>query len=1218
MQQLSRTVISGNALVANTTSPVTTVTAGEAVIDLIVNKRVGNLSVYSAQNSITFAANGGGNFQSSINDDFTTQITPGILRDPTIVGSIVSQNVITPAELNDPAVTTIVKYFFYDDYTYNGAKSFNTNFRNNGSLSGDPIATSKRTMGMQTGTRVRVLGTNIFLTNTFYFDEKGRNIQSTEENIKDGQEIITRQYHFNGTVLDVDINHSTSNSGYDNFSFVTSYSFDKIWRVTGIYKVLGVNDQIGKLIATYDYDDMGRLKTKHLDPWHNNTDNLYNGKYGQSDIETLNYDYTVQGQLTGINKDYALKTPGKYTVTDHFFGMSIGYDDRDNLFANKLLDGHITGTIWGSQGNDAQRRYDFTYDNAGRLSGAAFIEKPKIGDSWANTRMDFSVLGNNGAGSKIDYDLNGNLLHMTQRGVLTGSTAPVDIDKLSYSYESLGNKLLKVRDNSNIGTANGKLGDFSDGSNGDADDYNYDDNGNLQVDLNKGISTGGINGKAISYNFLDKPENITIPGKGVLKIVYDADGNKVQKKFTSEGSQIVVTTTYVGNLVYKEDDVQYVNFEEGRVRLATWTYSNNGYDIVSIQDGTPMPVNRIGIYDFFIRDNLGNVRAVLTDESHSASSKCSMEPGRSAVEESIFGKVDANGNATSDNEVKARFPIANIPGQGNGNGWQSNTSSYVSRLGNLIGQKIGPNVLLKVMAGDYIDTYAQAFYKNPVSNQNNGSSLVNDVVLSLVQAISGSSFTGNAHGGTSFPDLTSQLTNDVPFKSIVDPDASNNNGTAPKAYLSVLFFDDQFNFITPVNPYDNKQRVWNNPGSNSNNNLRVESYAKQNGYAFVYVSNSSDETVYFDDLVASIKHSPLLEENHYYPFGAKIASISSRKMGDLNEGALKNPFQYQGDFSEVQDETAWNEFELRNYDAQIGRFVQNDPYDQFASGFVGMGNDPVSLPDPSGGWVFSEVGLIEHGLWTVAGATAGAIIARATSGPNQQSIENGALIGAGIGLGASFVNWGAVGNWMGNTWNSINWGGLRGYGNLLANLYNTRDEAAEAWSKEYGADAVKNAVEKSSNIYQYDKEFKDKKTKKITIVTKYFYNPAETDPDDNTGFSPGPGEMKARVPHGSKLVGHIHDHPDDRDVHNLNFSRPTPGYPRPKKGHYDTDFWKLYPTVDFYLLNYHGVLQVSRGDYRYEGTPIDRNDPEIPIERGLLKGQTPFRIPGAFNARFIP
>jgi len=54
------------------------------------------------------------------------------------------------------------------------------------------------------------------------------------------------------------------------------------------------------------------------------------------------------------------------------------------------------------------------------------------------------------------------------------------------------------------------------------------------------------------------------------------------------------------------------------------------------------------------------------------------------------------------------------------------------------------------------------------------------------------------------------------------------------------------------------------------------------------------------------------------------------------------------------------------------------------------------------------------------------------------------------------------------------------------------------------------------------------------------------------------------------------------------------------------------------LLNYHGVLQVSRGDYRYEGTPIDRNDPEIPIERGLLKGQTPFRIPGAFNARFIP
>jgi hypothetical protein len=40
---------------------------------------------------------------------------------------------------------------------------------------------------------------------------------------------------------------------------------------------------------------------------------------------------------------------------------------------------------------------------------------------------------------------------------------------------------------------------------------------------------------------------------------------------------------------------------------------------------------------------------------------------------------------------------------------------------------------------------------------------------------------------------------------------------------------------------------------------------------------------------------------------------------------------------------------LRSYDPQIGRFLQNDPYDEFASGYVGMGNDPANLTDPSGG-----------------------------------------------------------------------------------------------------------------------------------------------------------------------------------------------------------------------------------------------------------------------------
>ncbi len=54
--------------------------------------------------------------------------------------------------------------------------------------------------------------------------------------------------------------------------------------------------------------------------------------------------------------------------------------------------------------------------------------------------------------------------------------------------------------------------------------------------------------------------------------------------------------------------------------------------------------------------------------------------------------------------------------------------------------------------------------------------------------------------------------------------------------------------------------------------------APKNGYAYIYVSNESDEMVYFDNLQVSQVHGQILEENHYYAYGLKIAGISSRQI----------------------------------------------------------------------------------------------------------------------------------------------------------------------------------------------------------------------------------------------------------------------------------------------------------------------------------------------------
>jgi RHS repeat-associated protein len=127
------------------------------------------------------------------------------------------------------------------------------------------------------------------------------------------------------------------------------------------------------------------------------------------------------------------------------------------------------------------------------------------------------------------------------------------------------------------------------------------------------------------------------------------------------------------------------------------------------------------------------------------------------------------------------------------------------------------------------------------------------------------------------------------------------------------------------------------------------------------------------------------KDGDYYAYGLKIAAISSKAYNAPN-----NPYQYQGDYSEFDDETGYNEFTLRNYDPQTGRFVQADPYDQFPSPYTGMGNDPVNMTDPSGG--FAGMGMFNSML---AGAVGGYLV--------------GGIAAAVTGNGDEFHKWGAIG-----------------------------------------------------------------------------------------------------------------------------------------------------------------------------------------------------------------
>jgi RHS repeat-associated protein len=78
----------------------------------------------------------------------------------------------------------------------------------------------------------------------------------------------------------------------------------------------------------------------------------------------------------------------------------------------------------------------------------------------------------------------------------------------------------------------------------------------------------------------------------------------------------------------------------------------------------------------------------------------------------------------------------------------------------------------------------------------------------------------------------------------------------------------------------------------------------------------------------------------YYPFGMPMPSRNL-------EGGYR--YGYQGEFAEKDPETGFNSFELRLWDARIGRWMSPDPYGQYPSAYLGMGNNPINGVDPDGG-----------------------------------------------------------------------------------------------------------------------------------------------------------------------------------------------------------------------------------------------------------------------------
>ncbi|HVY76216.1 MAG TPA: DUF6443 domain-containing protein [Puia sp.] len=863
---------------------------------------------------------------------------------------------------------------FYDDYswvatysagvgssmatTYTSNSSYFITSYNSSPTYAVAITPSYIVHGMPTGSMKKVIGSSSqYLYTSDFYDDRARPIQSQSINYTGGIDTVTMQYNFSGAVLRTMLNHKKNGNTTQAHIVLTKMDYDHRFRLRHIYKNID-NATSDQLIDSLQYNELGQLHAKYLG----------------NKVDSMIYDYNIRGWLTGINKNYVAGS------ANHFFGMELGYDKTSsaapgNTYITPELNGNIEGIVWKSAGSGINRKYDYTYDPANRLTGAGFLQNT-TGTSWDKNYIDFSVTG-------LSYDANGNILTMTQRGFTVGGSSAVD--SLTYTYLNSGasNKLMGVTDAANNPTS--LLGDFhyATGSK-QSTDYNYNGNGNITHDNNKAIDT-------ISYNYLSLPQTVHMNTRGNITYTYDAAGIKLKKVITDSTNRHSTTILYVAGFVYQQTDtitnpgggtdtLQFLMHEEGRTRWAYHKYIN-GTSAYKFE------------YDFFEKDHLGNTRMVLTQQRDTTNYLASLEAAYRSTEVQLFGNI-----------TQTAYPWASVPGSGGLNLHTiTNPNDTVSKVdyNGTTGQKTGPNLLLKVMSGDTITLGVQAFYNTGSGSTNNSS--FTDVLTSLANGLVNT--TGGSHGNltnltqpssTVYTGLTSFLGSDDTVKT-----------GYPKAYLNWIFLDDQFNYVSSLSgavpaasstyPAGTLNTVA--PGSPININ--------RSGYLYIWVSNETQNwDVFFDNLSVQYKQGPVLEENHYYPFGLTMAGISDKA---VKTNYAENKYRYnQGaelQNKEFSDGSGLELYETsyRSYDPQLGRFAQVDPLaDRFSlvsTYQYGMDN-PVSFNDPTGAYAARAAGLINMSY-----------------GPNSDFGDDGApndrSVGGGLGGGGGFGG-GGNGMYIGN------------------------------------------------------------------------------------------------------------------------------------------------------------------------------------------------------------
>lgn len=366
---------------------------------------------------------------------------------------------------------------------------------------------------------------------------------------------------------------SSSSWGYTWYSYnnqgLVEWVVQRIPELTGDKRVEYEYDALGRMTRLkynpsgtaedhyfwYEYDGLGRMEYVYSNTVNSTSGRIkeaqytYNAdgqpkqiRYGNSNIQYVDYLYTVQGWLDKINN-------GAISGTDKF-GMNLDYNYNGNVSLQQFRQ--------AGAGNTNLVNYYYYYDTANRLTSANFS-----GSGYGSSAFDASY----------SYDQNGNVTSLTRTN--NGTYPYESVPGITYSSSS--NRITNISYQPGpVPTSNKSV--------------SYDANGNTTVHQVQNITSTSYDWRNLAYRM--------VANGTTLDYAYDADAKRVKKEVVG-GTKTHYVRGANGETVaiYENGSRKNVNLLAGADVIGSWDGSQRRYFIKDHLGSTRTTVDQSGNVD---------------------------------------------------------------------------------------------------------------------------------------------------------------------------------------------------------------------------------------------------------------------------------------------------------------------------------------------------------------------------------------------------------------------------------------------------------------------------------------------------------------------------------------------------------------------------------------------------------------------------------------------